>query len=311
MGKKCVYLSDSDGIHDQRWRSALELMGWDVSLAVTDSHTPVIAGPITTTRVKSLANCSNPIIGLSWGWDLHASEIRQSAAWLSRLSGLIVDSGSTMEIAISLGANPDAIAMIPWGIDLNQFIPIPRSEKIDLSILSLRAHEPIYRVDTILGAVSHLQEKGIPCSLTVGNEGTLTDTLKRQVDDLGLHHVEFIGHIPENELPALFGKHGFYVSAAETDGTSVTLLQAMAMEVPVVVSDSPGNVAWLKNNPEPTGRLFVLGDSFNLELTLLEAMNFPEVTKNMAQHGRTVVERDADWNRNIWRLDHLLASHLV
>ena len=147
--------------------------------------------------------------------------------------------------------------------------------------------------------------------MTVGNEGTLTDTLKRQVDDLGLHHVEFIGHIPENELPALFGKHGFYVSAAETDGTSVTLLQAMAMEVPVVVSDSPGNVAWLKNNPEPTGRLFVLGDSFNLELTLLEAMNFPEVTKNMAQHGRTVVERDADWNRNIWRLDHLLASHLV
>jgi len=40
-------------------------------------------------------------------------------------------------------------------------------------------------------------------------------------------------------------------------------------------------------------------------------VNFPEVTKNMAQHGREVVERDADWNQNIWRLDHLLASHLV
>jgi glycosyltransferase involved in cell wall biosynthesis len=210
-----------------------------------------------------------------------------------------------------LGASPDSIAMIPWGIDLNKFTPIPRGEKVDLSILSLRAHEPLYRVDTILRAISHLQEKGIACSLTVGNDGTLTETLKRQVSDLALHHVEFVGRVREDELPALFGKHGFYVSAAETDGTSVTLLQAMAMEVPVVVSDSPGNIAWLKNIPEPTGRLFALGDSLNLELTLLEAVNFPKVTRNMAQHGREVVERYADWNQNIWRLDQLLASLLV
>jgi hypothetical protein len=67
------------------------------------------------------------------------------------------------------------------------------------------------------------------------------------------------------------------------------------IELPVVASDSPCNVAWLKNNPEPIGRLFILGESFNLELALLEAVNFPEVTKNMAQHGREVVERDVDW----------------
>ena len=311
MEKKCVYLSDSDGIHDLRWRTALAAMGWDVSLTVTDSQTPVIAGPITTTLVESLADYSNPIIGLSWGWDLHASEKCQSTQWLSTFSGLIVDSVPTMEIAIALGASPDSIAMIPWGIDLNKFTPIPRGEKVDLSILSLRAHEPLYRVDTILRAISHLQEKGIACSLTVGNDGTLTETLKRQVSDLALQHVEFVGRVREDELPALFGKHGFYVSAAETDGTSVTLLQAMAMEVPVVVSDSPGNIAWLKNIPEPTGRLFALGDSRNLELTLLEAVNFPEVTRNMVQHGREIVERYADWNQNIWRLDQLLASLLV
>jgi len=311
MEKKCVYLSNSDGIHDLRWRTALAAMGWDVSLTVTDSQTPVIAGPITTTLVESLADYSNPIIGLSWGWDLHASEKCQSTQWLSTFSGLIVDSVPTMEIAIALGASPDSIAMIPWGIDLNKFTPIPRGEKVDLSILSLRAHEPLYRVDTILRAISHLQEKGIACSLTVGNDGTLTETLKRQVSDLALQHVEFVGRVREDELPALFGKHGCYVSAAETDGTSVTLLQAMAMEVPVVVSDSPGNIAWLKNIPEPTGRLFALGDSRNLELTLLEAVNFPEVTRNMVQHGREVVERYADWNQNIWRLDQLLASLLV
>ena len=190
-----MYLSDSDGIHDLRWRTALAAMGWDVSLTVTDSQTPVIAGPITTTLVESLADYSNPIIGLSWGWDLHASEKCQSTQWLSTFSGLIVDSVPTMEIAIALGASPDSIAMIPWGIDLNKFTPIPRGDKVDLSILSLRAHEPLYRVDTILPAISHLQEKGIACSLTIGNDGTLTETLQRQVSDLGLHHVKFVGRV--------------------------------------------------------------------------------------------------------------------
>ena len=156
-----MYLSDSDGIHDLRWRTALAAMGWDVSLTVTDSQTPVIAGPITTTLVESLADYSNPIIGLSWGWDLHASEKCQSTQWLSTFSGLIVDSVPTMEIAIALGASPDSIAMIPWGIDLNKFTPTPRGEKVDLSILSLRAHEPLYRVDTILRAISHLQERAL------------------------------------------------------------------------------------------------------------------------------------------------------
>ena len=303
-----MYLSESDSIHDVRWRTALIAMGWDVSLAVTDSQTPVFAGPLTTTLLESLAIYSNPIIGLSWGWDLHAASQHQPTKWLSTLSGLVVDSVPTMEIAIALGADPDSIAMIPWGIDLTQFAPSSRDRKFGLSILSLRAHEPLYRVDTIVRAVSHLQRRGITCSLTVGNDGTLTEALKCHADEVGLHNVEFVGRIQENDLPALFREHGFYVSAAETDGTSVTLLQAMAMEVPVVVSDSPGNIAWLKNTPEPTGRLFTLGDPVNLALTLLDAANFPEITRHMAQRGREVVEREADWDRNVWRLDQLLAS---
>ncbi len=306
MEKKCVYLSDTESIHDLRWRNALQSMGWEVSLEVTDDQTPVIAGPITTNRLEPLAQQGNPVIGLSWGWDLHAAKGHQSNNWLSKLSGLVVDSVPTRDIAINLGMNPQAIVMIPWGIDLADFTVSDSIRKIELSIVSLRALEKLYRVDTILDAVALLQEDNIECSLTVGNDGSQSEELKRQAAELDLKNVTFIGKVQESALPQLLSDHGVYVSAAETDGTSVTLMQAMAMGAPVVVSNTPGNIAWLKSGPQPTGRFFELGDPADLALKLSEVVDFPDHTRELTQLGREIIERDADWNQNIWRLDELL-----
>ncbi len=306
MEKKCVYLSDTEAIHDLRWRNALQSMGWHVALEVSDSHTPIIAGPLTTNRLEPLAQRENPVIGLSWGWDLHAAKGHQSNNWLSKLSRLVVDSAPTRDIAIDLGMNPQAIVMIPWGIDLETFATSDSIRKIELSILSLRALEKLYRVDTILDAVALLQGDNIECSLTVGNDGSQCEELKRQAAELGLKNVTFIGKVQESALPQLLSDHGVYVSAAETDGTSVTHMQAMAMGAPVVVSNTPGNVAWLKSGPQPTGRLFELGNPADLALKLSEVVDFPDHTRELTQLGREIIERDADWNQNIWRLDELL-----
>jgi glycosyltransferase involved in cell wall biosynthesis len=311
MNKNCVYLSETEGIHDLRWRKALEAMGWSVDLQVSDSSTPIIAGPLTPGSLTALGQLKNPVIGMSWGWDLHAVKDLQSANWLSGLAGLVVDSLPTRDIAIHLGMNPTSIVMIPWGIDLEQFSPRAHNREVGPSILSLRAHEPLYRIHTIVEAVALLQEQGVICSLTIGNEGSLTQELKDQVIDLELQAATFIGRVRENELPQLLSQCGIYVSAAETDGTSVTLLQAMAMEIPVVVSNTPGNAAWLSISPGPTGTLFELGNPADLALKLNEIIEFPEQSHDMTQLGREVVEREANWSLNIWRLDELLTNVVV
>jgi len=306
MDKTCVYLSDTDGIHDLRWRTALQSMGWRVDAEVSDSHTPVIAGPLTPGSLSRLDQLRNPVIGLSWGWDLHAAKDHQPADWLDKLSGLIVDSVPTRDIALDLGMNPDLIATIPWGIDLDKFPPRGSDRAVDLSILSLRAHEPLYRIDTILEAVALLQQREVTCSLTIGNDGSLTHKLKRQVKERELRCVSFIGRVQESQLSQLFSQHGIYVSAAETDGTSVTLLQAMATSIPVVVSDSPGNSAWLHSASGPTGMLFELGNPANLAHTLHDMVAHPERVSTMTRNARALVVRDADWSQNIWRLAQLL-----
>jgi glycosyltransferase involved in cell wall biosynthesis len=138
----------------------------------------------------------------------------------------------------------------------------------------------------------------------------MTEELADQVSRLSLDNVEFIGRLSEDELPKLFSTMDIYVSAAETDGTSVTLLQAMAMQVPVVVSDSQGNVALLlsgADHPE-LGRLFELNSPAALARQVQETVQNPENTAVQVKAGRAYVLREADWAANIKRLGDLITA---
>jgi glycosyltransferase involved in cell wall biosynthesis len=255
------------------------------------------------------------VIGLSWGFDLHELNAAHNTAWLSQLAGIIVDSQPTWEIARSAGIPQDHIVMIPWGINLSSFIPHrePASDP-RLRILTLRAHEHLYSVETVINAIKILQNRGHEYELIIGNTGSLTSDLKRQVANLELQHVNFIGKVKESELPRYFNEADVYVSAARTDGTSVTLLQAMCMKVPVVVSDSPGNIALLTSTgdePESPitntlGTLFRTDDAQSLADALISLRSDQSLLQKKVDAAWEYVQINADWNRNIELLPPLL-----
>ena len=316
---ECVYLSDSWGVHDQRWCTALETLGFSVIRELTgNTHptTPIITGPLTTTSPQ-LCDLPNPVIGLSWGFDLHELKASGHTAWLSRLDGIIVDSQPTWDIARNAGIPIDHIAMIPWGIDLDQFVPHrEQSRDARLRILTLRAHEPLYRVETVIEAAKLLENMGCENELIIGNTGSLTNQLENLALELGLSNVSFIGKVAESDLPEFFNNADVYVSAAQTDGTSVTLLQAMSMKVPVVVSDSPGNIALLKatdnaqeiNHVVNRGTLFQTNNATSLAHALMNIKSDQRVIDQQVNAAWEYVQTNANWNQNIERLLPLLGS---
>lgn len=309
--RTCVYLSDTRGIHDRRWIGALESVGYTVLLEVPDTmepDIPIVAGPLTTMN-RDLLRLPNPVVGLSWGFDLHQLNAIDDTSWLPLLSGLIVDSIPTWEIATQAGVSAHRIAVIPWGIDLQLFnSQAPTKPRDKLQILTLRAHEDLYNVDTVITAVAELTLGGISCELVVGNTGSLTERLVQLSADLGLANVDFIGRIEESDLPCLFDKADVYVSAAETDGTSVTLLQAMSMKVPVIVSDSPGNQAILYDSHQKLSRgtLFPTGDSAALAQALRDFALHRDAYGNLTEAAWEYVQNNADWGANVQRLIPLL-----
>lgn len=330
MTVDCVYASASWGLHDLRWTNALRelrhepavvVLGRDAEIgnfrsAVVEASSgrlPVLAGPLTSvTRHLTVDRDLPKVVGLSWGFDMHELQAQDDLRWLPRLSGLVVDSDPTMHIALQCGMHESQLTFLPWGVDLDHFTP--QGPLFDLSslplkptsrvLLSLRAHEPIYRVDEIINAFAQVQEDHADLVLLIGHSGSLTPQLRAQVTELGLDdRVFFIASVDESQVAELMRASVGYVSASEVDGTSVTLLQAMACGTPVIASDSPGNLSWVSPN---TGFLFHVGSVTQLAAALSQALTM-DVTRR-TDAALALVRNRADWHANLSRLDTALFS---
>jgi glycosyltransferase involved in cell wall biosynthesis len=131
--------------------------------------------------------------------------------------------------------------------------------------------------------------------LLVGGEGPLTEQHQARVRELSIEdRVRFIGMLPEEELPPLFRRVNAYVSATAVDGTSVTLLQALACGTYVIASDIPGGRPWYASAATGT---FEVGDVAALS-AVLAGLHQGGIDKVARVAHATRVRQLADWSRN-------------
>ena len=316
-------------MHDERWTKALRDVGFQVRTlscerdqidteelqGAIDDPGPILAGPLNSIT-PTLVGLENRLVGLSWGFDLLEMRDRgEDLSWLTQLDAVIVDSTANREVALSSGLAPAKVHTIPWGIDLELFSKTGATADLGswgvpgsaINVLSLRAHEPIYRVADIIDAFSEILETTPEAHLIIGNDGSLRVDLENQVAALGItKEVTFIGSLHESELPPLFRVCDVYVTASEVDGSSVTLLQAMSCGVPVVASDTPGNRDWVQDRE--TGRLFATGSVDDLARALRTALNpsNADCATRMAAGARDRVRTKADWSQNSTALAEIM-----
>jgi glycosyltransferase involved in cell wall biosynthesis len=318
----CWYITHRWSVHDDRWVAALTSQGFEVRalslerdhLTVEQVHEmvaqqpdlPILAGPLTSVT-SDLLPVPNRCVGLSWGFDLiEIDKQAKDSSWLTTLDHLIIDSPQTRAIAIEAGMPPEHITEIPWGIDLEHFTPVHTPSSTS-TVLSLRALEDLYDVSDLIAAWPDVIAARPSAKLLIGNHGSLRPSLEEQVRELGIESsVRFLGFIPESELPTLLNSVDLYVSTSPIDGTSVTMLQAMACAVPVLVTDTPGNRSWI--TPGQTGFLYRAGDVQHLSSTINEVLD-NQTNQDMSDvttRARRIVEDRADWQRNIQQLRGIL-----
>mgnify|MGYP000031048468 FL=1 len=113
-------------------------------------------------------------------------------------------------------------------------------------IYSNRLHKPLYNIDKIITYFADFHSKHPDWQLVIGATGSETEKLAAQVKQLGLtENVQFIGWLNEDENRAQYAQASIYVSIPESDGTSVSLLEAMSANCIPVVSDLPANREWI------------------------------------------------------------------
>jgi glycosyltransferase involved in cell wall biosynthesis len=222
----------------------------------------VHAGPIQSCGLVAALSHFHPYLLTSWGsdilWDADRSPEWKHATQSALLGAdaFFCDCDTVRARAKELADIPDSrVVQFPWGIRKGTFGPVgplpleaaAQREPGTHVFISTRCWEPLYGVDTLLEAFR--QAYGVDSSLRLlllGN-GSESKRIREFIDAHELKSViQTLGIFGKEDMPKWFRAADTYVSCAQSDGTSVSLLEAMASGLPPVVTDIPSNREWVE-----------------------------------------------------------------
>lgn len=128
-----------------------------------------------------------------------------------------------------------------------------------VSVASLGRHK---RMDVVIDAVAALRNRGRNIALTIIGDGSERARLEKMVGDLALTEVvEFAGRVALSDMPKAMGTGDLLVSASDFETFGVTLIEGMALGMPVVATRSGGPDSIVTSE---VGTLVPLGDPIAL-----------------------------------------------
>ena len=205
-----------------------------------------MSGPLDTVTAH-LVGGDYRHVGISWATDLmvtaaqSAEDARALSETLQSLDLVVLDNYATENAAIALGAAPDRVCRIPWGPEGITVTPLERSTlgipEDAFVIVYPRSLEPHYQPEVFLDAVVELAAKRPGVRAVLVESGSLVDSVKRDLTRLGLSdHIVWLPLRSPQEFQAIIAMADAVVVTTRTDGTSVTVMDAMHHGVPVVTS---------------------------------------------------------------------------
>ncbi len=282
----------------------------DLKRVIDDIRPDLIhAGPVQSCAYLTALINFTPLLTMSWGYDIlrdaQEGNGRVIAEFtLSRSSLLACDCEAVASAAQTLGMPRDKMVIFPWGVDLNHYSPGSAEElraklgwQDAFIILSTRELRPIYGVDILVEGFIQAAKLRPDLRLLILHEGILREDLQRRLREENLEHrAHFVGRVGFDRLPAYYRAADLYLSASRSDGSSISLLEAMASGLPALVSNIPGNCEWVEL--EKAGWWFEDGQPHSLAKAIEIALQDEALLKTYGENARKIAVLRANWSVN-------------
>jgi glycosyltransferase involved in cell wall biosynthesis len=182
---------------------------------------------------------------------------------------------------------------IPNSIEIDKYEFKTRAE-LTPKLLWVRAFASIYNPEMAVKVLQQLQEKHPSASLTMvgpDKDGSLQIT-KAFAESVGVA-VNFTGQLAKEDWWKLASEHDIFINTTHFDNTPISVMEAMALGLPVV-STNVGGIPYLLADKE---NALLVSDNDDKAMTeaILDLLNDNVKANQMAKNARTSIEQ-MDWN---------------
>ncbi len=261
----------------------------------------------------------HPVLSMPWGSDVlirpydSARTMWKTRITLRRADMITCDAYKVKEQIIKLsGCLPDKIVVFPWGIDLKTFCPAPSEgirkklgwERNRILICTRNFDIKVHGVEYFIRSIPAVLKKRPDTRVILVGAGALEQEYRRLVNELGIDDVvHFAGWLDKTKLAEHLNAADIYISTSLSDGTSCSLLEAMACGLPVVVTDVPSNFEWVEDRVN--GYVVPKKDEKPLVGAIINLLENTELQREMGERNLQIAKKRADWEKNFDILEEI------
>lgn len=191
------------------------------------------------------------------------------------------------------------ITVTPFGVDVDVFSKKDNAlKKNKLTIGIVKYLEPIYDIPLLIEAHSILRDKyGIETMLDIYGDGKLRLHLEQMVRNLGTEDlVTFHGIIPNTSVPDVLNTMDIFVNCSIKESFGVAVVEAMACELPVVVTRTAGYMEIVDNGIN--GIILEDRSPKTMARVLKELVEDENMRLKLGKAGRIKVLEEYNWENN-------------
>ena len=200
-------------------------------------------------------------------------------------------------------ADTGKISVIPPGVDLSRFYPIPSDEAkeyigippCERVLLYVGRIEPLKGIDVLIEAIAIMRKQGLQVCLSVIGGGMEGDPITANGEMIRLHAlreehgltdmITFLGSRDQDKLPYYYSAADAVVVPSHYESFGMVALEAMACGTPVVASHV-GGLAYLIQNGV-TGYTVPVDDPHELAARLQDLISDEELRQMMSLQAAT------------------------
>lgn len=254
-----------------------------------------------------------PSIVSVWGTDiLEAPSLTPLHRWITRYAlaraGAVTATGMRLaEATLAYMPQGKPVAVIPYGADLDAFMPVARTARATIIAGAASRLSPEKGFAYLLRAVATVRGHGIDVRVWIAGEGPARGELEQLARALGIaEHVELPGEIAHDEVPAFLQGLDIFAMPSTAEGFGVSAVEAGAMELSSVASDVHGIPDVVLDGE--TGTLVPPRDVAAIADALERLARDAGLRARMGRAARAYVDRAYRWEENARLMESLYAE---